>query len=176
MSFAPNRDSFQPPKLNGSRGTGTPIFTPIIPAEACSITYRASPPLCVNTAAALPYGFAFSISMASSSVRVRMIEITGPNVFAGYNRLPDETAAVFTDDGWFRSGDLGFIDEDGYLHIAGRVKDLIISGGENIYPAEVENLISDLAGVTGVAGVLATGSTGFVPVRPVIIPRMAIDF
>ena len=79
------------------------------------------------------------------------IEISGPNVFAGYNRLPDETAAVFTDDGWFRSGDLGYVDEDGYLHIAGRVKDLIISGGENIYPAEVENLISDLVGVTGVA-------------------------
>lgn len=79
------------------------------------------------------------------------IEISGPNVFAGYNRLPDATAAAFTDDGWFRSGDLGYLDEDGYLHIAGRVKDLIISGGENIYPAEVENLISDVPGVTGVA-------------------------
>jgi fatty-acyl-CoA synthase len=79
------------------------------------------------------------------------IEITGPNVFAGYLGLPDATAAAFTADGWFRSGDLGYLDDDGYLFIADRLKDLIISGGENIYPAEVENLISDIEGVSGVA-------------------------
>ena len=79
------------------------------------------------------------------------IEITGPNVFPGYLNLPDSTAAAFTADGWFRSGDLGYLDEDGYLHISDRLKDMIISGGENIYPAEVENQISDIEGVTGVA-------------------------
>ncbi|MET0780081.1 MAG: long-chain fatty acid--CoA ligase [Microbacterium sp.] len=79
------------------------------------------------------------------------IEISGPNVFAGYHGNPEATAAAFTPDGWFRSGDLGYLDPDGYLFIADRLKDMIISGGENIYPAEVENLISDLDGVTGVA-------------------------
>jgi fatty-acyl-CoA synthase len=79
------------------------------------------------------------------------IEITGPNVFPGYHGLPEATAAAFTEDGWFRSGDLGYLDDDGYLHIADRLKDMIISGGENIYPAEVENLVNDIEGVTGVA-------------------------
>ncbi|GAB3618418.1 long-chain fatty acid--CoA ligase [Okibacterium endophyticum] len=79
------------------------------------------------------------------------VEIVGPNVFPGYHGLPDETAKAFTDDGWFRSGDMGFLDADGFLFIADRLKDMIISGGENIYPAEVENLINDYEGVTGVA-------------------------
>lgn len=79
------------------------------------------------------------------------IEISGPNVFAGYHANPDATAAAFTADGWFRSGDLGYLDPDGYLYIADRLKDMIISGGENIYPAEVENLITDIDDVTGVA-------------------------
>ena len=79
------------------------------------------------------------------------IEISGPNVFTGYHNRPEETAAAFTDDGWFRSGDLGYLDEDGYLFVSDRLKDMIISGGENIYPAEVENLINDIEGVTGVA-------------------------
>ncbi len=79
------------------------------------------------------------------------IEISGPNVFPGYHGLPEATADAFTADGWFRSGDLGYLDPDGYLFISDRLKDMIISGGENIYPAEVENLISDMEGVTGVA-------------------------
>jgi len=79
------------------------------------------------------------------------IEISGPNVFPGYHGLPEATAASFTDDGWFRSGDLGYLDPDGYLFIADRLKDMIISGGENIYPAEIENLISDIEGISGVA-------------------------
>jgi fatty-acyl-CoA synthase len=79
------------------------------------------------------------------------IQIAGPNVFLGYHGLSDATAATFTDDGWFRSGDLGYLDADGYLFIADRLKDMIISGGENIYPAEIENLISDIDGVTAVA-------------------------
>lgn len=79
------------------------------------------------------------------------IEITGPNIFLGYHGQPEATSEAFTDDGWFRSGDLGYLDADGYLYIADRLKDMIISGGENIYPAEVENLISDIEGISGVA-------------------------
>ncbi|HWU46967.1 MAG TPA: long-chain fatty acid--CoA ligase [Humibacter sp.] len=79
------------------------------------------------------------------------IEVCGPNVFCGYHGQPESTAATFTGDGWFRTGDLGYLDSDGYLYISDRMKDLIISGGENIYPAEVENLINDLEGVVAVA-------------------------
>ena len=79
------------------------------------------------------------------------IEISGPNVFPGYLNLPEANAAAFSPDGWFRSGDMGYLDADGYLYISDRLKDMIISGGENIYPAEIENLINDIDGVTGVA-------------------------
>jgi fatty-acyl-CoA synthase len=86
-----------------------------------------------------------------SAGEIGEVQISGPNVFAGYLNLPEATAAAFTSDGWFRSGDLGYLDDDGYLFIADRLKDMIISGGENIYPAEIEMLIADLDGVTGVA-------------------------
>ncbi|MEV4737496.1 long-chain fatty acid--CoA ligase [Microbacterium sp. LWO14-1.2] len=79
------------------------------------------------------------------------IQVAGPNVFAGYHGLPDATAASLTADGWFRSGDLGYVDDHGYLYISDRLKDMIISGGENIYPAEIESLIADIDGVTGAA-------------------------
>ena len=75
------------------------------------------------------------------------IEFTGPNVFKGYWRMPEKTAEEFTPDGYFRSGDMGRIDEDGYVAIVGRGKDLIISGGFNVYPKEVELCIDQLEGV-----------------------------
>ncbi|MBZ9881851.1 malonyl-CoA synthase [Mesorhizobium sp. CA10] len=78
---------------------------------------------------------------------IGMIEVKGPNVFAGYWRMPDKTKADFRDDGFFITGDLGLIDADGYVHIVGRGKDLIISGGYNVYPKEIESEIDALDGV-----------------------------
>ncbi len=75
------------------------------------------------------------------------IQVKGPNVFKGYWRMPEKTADDFTDDLWFRTGDVGRIDADGYVTIVGRSKDLVISGGYNVYPAEVEALINTLPGV-----------------------------
>jgi malonyl-CoA/methylmalonyl-CoA synthetase len=76
-----------------------------------------------------------------------MIEVKGPNVFAGYWRMPEKTAAEFRADGFFITGDLGKVDARGYVHIVGRGKDLVISGGYNIYPKEVESEIDAMAGV-----------------------------
>ena len=76
-----------------------------------------------------------------------VIEVKGPNVFAGYWRMPEKTAAEFRADGFFITGDLGKIDARGYVHIVGRGKDLVISGGYNIYPKEVESEIDAMAGV-----------------------------
>jgi malonyl-CoA/methylmalonyl-CoA synthetase len=78
---------------------------------------------------------------------VGMIEVRGPNVFKGYWRQPDKTAVEFHGDGFFITGDLGRRDEDSYVHIVGRSKDLIISGGLNVYPREVENAIEEVPGV-----------------------------
>ena len=76
-----------------------------------------------------------------------MIEVRGPNVFLGYWRKPKKTALELRDNGFFISGDLGRIDEDGYVYIVGREKDLIISGGYNIYPKQIETEIDALDGV-----------------------------
>lgn len=75
------------------------------------------------------------------------IEVNGPNVFLGYWNMPEKTAQEFTSDKYFRTGDVGWIDSRGYLTIVGRNKDLIISGGYNVYPAEIEGYINALAGV-----------------------------
>lgn len=83
--------------------------------------------------------------------QVGQIEIRGPNVFRGYWRAPGQTAAAFTADGWFRSGDQGSFSADGYLSIAGRSKDLVISGGLNVYPREVEVELEQLPGVRDAA-------------------------
>jgi malonyl-CoA/methylmalonyl-CoA synthetase len=75
------------------------------------------------------------------------IQVKGPNVFAGYWRMPEKTAEEFTQDGYFQTGDVGKVDARGYVHIVGRSKDLIISGGYNVYPAEIEGYINDMPGV-----------------------------
>jgi malonyl-CoA/methylmalonyl-CoA synthetase len=75
------------------------------------------------------------------------IQVKGPNVFRGYWRMSDKTAEEFTADGYFKTGDVGRFDTDGYLTIVGRSKDLIISGGYNVYPKEIESVIDEMDGV-----------------------------
>jgi len=75
------------------------------------------------------------------------IQVDGPNVFAGYWRMPEKTQEEFTADGFFKTGDVGKVDGLGYVTIVGRSKDLIISGGYNVYPAEIEGVINELPGV-----------------------------
>jgi len=76
-----------------------------------------------------------------------VLQVKGPNVFAGYWQDAEKTRAEFTADGWFKTGDVGRIDRDGYVHIVGRAKDLVISGGYNVYPKEVESELDALVGV-----------------------------
>jgi malonyl-CoA/methylmalonyl-CoA synthetase len=103
---------------------------------------------------------------------VGAIEVRGPNVFAGYWRMPEKTRAEFSADGWFRTGDVGVIDDLGYVSIVGRSKDLIISGGYNVYPAEVEGYLNELPGVaeSAIVGVphrdLGEGVVAVVTARP----------
>jgi malonyl-CoA/methylmalonyl-CoA synthetase len=78
---------------------------------------------------------------------IGMIEVRGPNVFKGYWRMPEKTAAEFRADGFFITGDLGVVDANGYVSIVGRSKDLVITGGLNVYPIEVEEQIDALPGV-----------------------------
>jgi len=78
---------------------------------------------------------------------VGVLEVRGPNVFRGYWRMPEKTRSEFRDDGFFVTGDIARIDERGYVHLVGRAKDLIISGGFNVYPKEIETVIDRIAGV-----------------------------
>lgn len=99
------------------------------------------------------------------------IEVRGPNVFQGYWKMPDKTAAEFRQDGFFITGDMGMFGPDGYLRIVGRGKDLIITGGLNVYPREIEALLDDLPGVeeSAVVGLphedFGEGVTAFVIMR-----------
>jgi malonyl-CoA/methylmalonyl-CoA synthetase len=113
-----------------------------------------------DTGAAMPRG------------EIGMIEVKGPNVFKGYWRMPEKTAAEFRPDGFFITGDLGTIDDKGYVSILGRGKDLVISGGFNVYPKEVETEIDCLPGVdeSAVIGLPHTdfgeGVTAVVTLKP----------
>ena len=78
---------------------------------------------------------------------IGIVEARGPNIFAGYWRMPEKTSAEFRDDGFFITGDMGFLSADGRLTLVGREKDLIISGGLNVYPKEVELCLDDIAGI-----------------------------
>ena len=102
------------------------------------------------------------------------ILIGGPMIFRGYHNLPDQTAAVNTPDGFFRTGDLGHLDADGFLFITGRKKDMLIVSGENVYPREIEETITTLSGVSEAAVVgRPDESRGEVPVAFVILSEGA---
>lgn len=101
------------------------------------------------------------------------IQVKGPNVFCGYWRLPKRGREDFTDDGWFRTGDLGKWDTEGYLTIVGRRKDLIITGGYNVYPKEVESYIDRLPGVQESAVIGLADSDFGERVVAVVVPTPA---
>ncbi len=107
---------------DGERRAGTVGFP--LPGVELKITDSA-------TGASLPDG------------EIGEIEVRGPNVFKGYWKMPEKTAGELRQDGFFITGDLGLIDDDGYVHIVGRNKDLIISGGYNIYPKEIESALDE---------------------------------
>ncbi|MET0547541.1 MAG: malonyl-CoA synthase [Caulobacterales bacterium] len=110
--------------------------------------------------------------VATAADDIGMIEVKGPNVFGGYWRMPEKTATEFKPDGFFITGDLGKVDARGYVHIVGRGKDLVISGGFNVYPKEVETEIDALPGVieSAVIGVahkqFGEGVTAIVVAKP----------
>ncbi|HEV8692315.1 MAG TPA: AMP-binding protein, partial [Ideonella sp.] len=99
------------------------------------------------------------------------IEVRGPNVFAGYWRMPEKTKEEFTADGWFKTGDVGKVSADGYVSIVGRSKDLIITGGYNVYPAEVEGYLNELPGVAESAVIGAPHADFGEGVLAVVVPK-----
>jgi malonyl-CoA/methylmalonyl-CoA synthetase len=106
---------------------------------------------------------------------VGIVEVKGPNVFKGYWRMPEKTASEFRADGFFITGDLGMIDADGYLSIVGRAKDLIISGGLNVYPKEIESEIDAIDGVVESAVVGVPHPDFGEGVTAVVVARLGAD-
>ena len=102
------------------------------------------------------------------------VVVRGPHVMSGYWGLPEESAASFA-DGWFRSGDAARVDADGYVYIVDRMKDMIISGGENVYPAEIEDLLLAHPGIAECAVIgVPDDKWGEVP-RAVVVPHAGVD-
>jgi len=117
--------------------TSNPYDGPRVPGSVG----RALPGIAIRVAGAQ------SCLAPSEASEVGSLEIMGPNVFAGYWGDAEKTRGEFTADGWFKSGDLGHVDRDGYVYIVGRAKDLVISGGYNVYPREVESELDSVPGV-----------------------------
>jgi long-chain acyl-CoA synthetase len=128
-----------------------------------------------------------SVGKALEGVEVRLVDddgtdvldgdpgeiwVRGPNVFAGYWDDPEATALVLTDDGWLRTGDIGVTDDDGYLYIVDRAKDLVIVSGFNVYPAEVEQVIAEAPGVAEVCVVGVPHETSGEAVRAYVVPTV----
>ena len=160
--------------------TGTPLL------EGYGLT-ETSPVVSVNRPDALRPGTA---GHPLPGVRLRIVDadgrdvppgaegevwVAGPGVMRGYHDRPDETAAVLTDDGWLRTGDLGRLDDTGALAITGRLKDLIICGGENIAPREIEDVLDQHPGVAEVAVIgVPDGVRGEAP-KAFVVAREASD-
>jgi long-chain acyl-CoA synthetase len=134
----------------------------LILSEGYGLT-EASPIVTSSTGVNTKYG---SIGVPLPGVEVRLVDpdgddvlvgdsgelwVRGPNVFKGYWNDPEATRAALTPDGWLRTGDIGVVDDDGFLYLVDRAKDLIIVSGFNVYPAEVEDVIAELPGVDAVA-------------------------
>ena len=134
----------------GERRAGTVGFA--LPGVELKITDR-------ETGAELPQG------------EIGLIEVRGPNVFKGYWQMPEKTKAELREDGFFITGDLGRIDTDGYVSIVGRDKDLIISGGYNIYPKEIELLLDAQPGVLESAVIGVKDADFGESVLGVLVPR-----
>jgi acyl-CoA synthetase (AMP-forming)/AMP-acid ligase II len=101
--------------------------------------------------------------------------VRGANVIDGYYERPDATAEAFSDDGWFRTGDIGERDEDGYLRLIGRSKELIISGGYNVYPREVEEVLGAHPDVREVAVVGRPSERWGEEVTAVVVAERSVD-
>ncbi len=101
--------------------------------------------------------------------------IRSPSTMLGYWNQPDATSAAITADGWFRSGDAGFVDADGYLYIRDRVKDMIISGGENVYPAEVESALMAHPAIADVAVIGVPDDRWGETVKAIVVPATGAD-
>src|SRR3954467_9263149 len=100
--------------------------------------------------------------------------LRGPNVMAGYANRPVETTAVLTDDGWLRTGDGGYLDADGYLFLTDRIKDMIVTGGENVYPIEVEEALAHHPAVTEVAVIGVPDARWGEAVKALVVARDAV--
>ena len=139
-----------------------------------------------NTATSATAGWLASAGRVSFGWEVRIVDpdgrdlpvgaagellIRGECLFSGYRRDPEATAAAFAEGGWYRTGDIGQLTADGYLYILDRAKDMIISGGENIYPAEVEAVLARHPAVSDVAVLGRPDPTWGEAVHAVIIPR-----
>jgi malonyl-CoA/methylmalonyl-CoA synthetase len=109
--------------------------------------------------------------------QIGAVEVRGPSIFQGYWRMPEKTAEDFTADGWFKTGDVGQLDAHGRLTLIGRSKDLVISGGYNVYPAEVEGYLNELAGIeeSAVIGVPHADFGEAVVAVVVAVPGARID-
>lgn len=105
---------------------------------------------------------------------IGMLEVRGPNVFIGYWRMPEKTREELQEDGFFITGDLAMTDEQGYIHIVGRDKDLVISGGYNVYPKEVEQIIDELEGVVESAVVGLPHADFGEGVTAVVVPQPGV--
>ena len=120
-----------------------------------------------------------SVRLAPREGGTAEIQVQGPNVIRSYLDDPSATAEAFTDDGWFHTGDLGVLDADGYLSISGRARELIITGGYNVYPREVEEALRAHPGVADAAVVgvpsPAWGETVVAFVVPIVVRRGSGD-
>ena len=103
------------------------------------------------------------------------ILVRGPQIMKGYWKMPEETAKSIDANGWFRSGDAGYFDKDGYLYIHDRVKDMIVSGGENVYPAEVENVLMSHPGIADVAVIGVPHERWGETAKAVVVRRPEVD-